>query len=90
MMLSTCQRLIIFKSFAFIWLDKEMYEFLKHPKIDFWMLELFVPISFIKLDVRKSLNNISICQAHKEKLQPFGFIFKKKTKYLRKNLSCYI
>ena len=34
MILSTCQRLIIFKVLRTIWLDKgNQYEFLKHPKI---------------------------------------------------------
>ena len=71
MMLSTYQRLIMFKvSFAYIWLDKgNQKEFLKYPKIkwldggtpfNFRILKEFVLISFIKPDVCKTLNIINL------------------------------
>ena len=54
------------QSFAYIWLHKgNQNEFLKHPKIkwldgglNFRMLKEFVLISFMKPDVRKTLNII--------------------------------
>ena len=40
------------QTFAYIWLDKEN----QNELFNFWMLKEFVLISFMKPDVRKTLN----------------------------------